>query len=96
MLASVIYLTDPLVEVSYDDIVDLNGGIKAMNDVTDDIKDKTDDAKDWVGDKVDDAKDWTEEKKDDMNEESARREGKAEGWAKAKEEELEDETDDTL
>jgi hypothetical protein len=61
-----------------------------MNEFTD----KVDDAKEWTEDKVQDAGDWVEDKKDDLNENRAEEEGRIEGWAQAKEEELDEETND--
>lgn len=64
-----------------------------MNDFTDDVQRKADDAGDWVKEKADNAGDWVEEKKDDFNEKKAYEDGKTEGWAEAKKAELEEDID---
>lgn len=46
-----------------------------MNDFTDNVQKKADDAKDWVGDKIDDAKDWGQDRRADAREEKGRMEG---------------------
>lgn len=65
-----------------------------MNDFMDDVQNKAEEAKDWAGDKVNDAQDWVDDTKDDFDKDRAHREGQVEGWAEAKEEELEDETNE--
>lgn len=64
-----------------------------MSGLPEDAKKWTEDAADGASDAMKDVKDWAEDKKDDFEKARAHEEGKAEGWAEAKKEELEEDAD---